>query len=208
MIGIYKITSPSGKIYIGSSIDIKYRIKYYKNLCCQGQVKLYNSLKKYGWHKHKFEIVTECSVEELYLLERTYGEMFDVLSKNGLNLILPKVGENKVGVSEETRERMRNRKGGYASRPHTESAKEKIRQFQTGRKHTAEHRRKVSENNARNNAKIVVDMENGIFYDSIKEAAWARNENHSSLKNRVNGYSPTYTPIKICGWLNEKRNVA
>jgi hypothetical protein len=32
IVGIYKITSPSGKVYIGQSINIERRIKEYKNL--------------------------------------------------------------------------------------------------------------------------------------------------------------------------------
>ncbi len=32
MIGIYKITNPEGKIYIGQSIDIDRRFKEYKRL--------------------------------------------------------------------------------------------------------------------------------------------------------------------------------
>jgi len=201
MTGIYKITSPSGKIYIGSSIDIDYRIKYYKNYTCNGQRKLYNSLKKYGWGAHMLEILEECAIENLYARERYYGELFDVLGSNGLNLILPKNGENKKGVSDETRLRMRLSKVGdknsfYGKSPSLE-VREILRKAQTGRKHTMEHRRKVSENNARNNAKLVIDIETGIFYDSIKDAAIAHGQVHSSLKSKVNGGSPTYTPIKV-----------
>ena len=48
-IGIYKIVSPSEKIYIGQSINIEKRWeKNYKTLKCKTQTKLYNSLKKYG----------------------------------------------------------------------------------------------------------------------------------------------------------------
>lgn len=47
IIGIYKITSPSGKIYIGQSINIEKRWekyqKYIENI--KNQIKLYNSLK-------------------------------------------------------------------------------------------------------------------------------------------------------------------
>ena len=46
--GIYKITSPSGKIYIGQSKDINLRIIYYKNARCKCQQKLYYSILKYG----------------------------------------------------------------------------------------------------------------------------------------------------------------
>ena len=46
MIGIYKITNPTNKIYIGQSIDIKKRFNQYKNLQCKGQKALYSSLLK------------------------------------------------------------------------------------------------------------------------------------------------------------------
>ena len=76
MIGIYKITSPNGKIYIGQSINIEQRwSKDYKTLRCKTQPKLYNSLKKYSPENHKFEILEECSIE--HLLEReTYWKTF------------------------------------------------------------------------------------------------------------------------------------
>jgi group I intron endonuclease len=65
MIGIYKITNPKGKIYIGQSINIERRFKEYKQLQCTQSKKLYNSLQKYGWKQHIFEIVEECSVDLL-----------------------------------------------------------------------------------------------------------------------------------------------
>ena len=58
MVGIYKILSPSGKIYIGQTWDIKRRFKEYKNPQ-KTQTKIYNSISKYGYENHKFEIVHE-----------------------------------------------------------------------------------------------------------------------------------------------------
>jgi predicted acyltransferase (DUF342 family) len=49
MVGIYKIISPSGKIYIGQTSNWIKRVKKYSRVDCKGQVKLYNSLKKYGF---------------------------------------------------------------------------------------------------------------------------------------------------------------
>jgi len=65
-IGIYKITSPSNKIYIGQSINIKRRFNQYR-LLDKSSIgpKLYNSLKKHGPKNHKFEILEECYVQEL-----------------------------------------------------------------------------------------------------------------------------------------------
>lgn len=84
MIGVYKITSPSGKIYIGQTINIEKRIVYYQTLNCKGQRKLYNSLKKYGWENHLFEVLEECSIEDLIPRETHYKYFYDTI-ENGLN---------------------------------------------------------------------------------------------------------------------------
>ena len=55
--GIYKITSPSGKIYIGSSKNIKKRWQSYSDKNCKGQPKLCKSFKKYGKENHIREII-------------------------------------------------------------------------------------------------------------------------------------------------------
>ena len=74
-IGIYKITSPTNKIYIGQSINIERRYKEYSKSNCKNQTKLFLSLKKYGFENHKFEIVEECNVS--FLEEReTYWKLF------------------------------------------------------------------------------------------------------------------------------------
>ncbi len=195
--GIYKITNPKQKVYIGSSIDIYKRIKHYKSKDCKGQIKLYNSILKYGWANHKFEIICECSYEELYKMESYYGSMFNVLSKNGLNLILPKSDDIKYGISEETRKKMSESKKGikntFYGKRHSDEAKNKIKLFQTGRKHTEEHKKKVSLNNAKNLSKIVLDLNTGVFYNSAKEVSDLYNINHSTLRSQLNGSNKNKT---------------
>lgn len=195
--GIYKYTSPSGKIYIGSSKNINKRITYYKSESCKNQTKLYNSFKKYGYENHKFEILEECKFEDLYLRERYYGELFNVLDDNGLNLILPKIGENKIGISEETRLKMSESKKGdknvFYGKKHSKETKEKISNSHKGKKHTEEHRRKVSENNAKNMSKIVLDLNTGVFYNSAKEVSDLYNLNHSTLRSQLNGTNKNNT---------------
>lgn len=75
MYHIYKITSPSEKIYIGFTSNIAKRTTSYKHLSCKSQTLLYNSLKKYGWEAHKFEIISSfenkndaelCEIEQIY----------------------------------------------------------------------------------------------------------------------------------------------
>lgn len=69
IIGIYKITSPSKKIYIGQSNNIYKRWNEYKRLQCLEQPKLYNSLKHYSPENHIFEILEECDELKLNELE-------------------------------------------------------------------------------------------------------------------------------------------
>jgi group I intron endonuclease len=90
MIGIYKIINPKNKVYIGQSTDIEKRKKLYKNLNCKGQIKLFNSLKKYGWENHIFEIVEECNLEQLNEREYYYKKTFIKNNKwtNALFLML------------------------------------------------------------------------------------------------------------------------
>ena len=85
MIGIYKIISPSGKVYVGQSINIESRIKKYASCNCKLQVRLYSSIKKYGWENHIFEILEECSIEELNSRERYWQDQYECIGKNGLN---------------------------------------------------------------------------------------------------------------------------
>lgn len=85
--GIYKITSPKNRIYIGQALCIRKRWAAYKNGHHKTQPLLSRSLNKYGVDNHKFEILTTCSIEELNDLERYYQEVYNVLDKRiGLNL--------------------------------------------------------------------------------------------------------------------------
>jgi hypothetical protein len=103
MIGIYKITSPTNKIYIGQSTNIENRKYYYTSIKCDKQHKLYNSLVKYGWEQHKFEVIEECSLEQLNEREIYWGQYYDVLSENGLNL---RLGDANGLCSEETKQKI------------------------------------------------------------------------------------------------------
>lgn len=113
MIGIYKITSPSNKVYIGQSINIKKRWINYKNLHCKRQPKLYNSFIKYGPENHKFELIEECLESELFDKEIFYKQQF--INKFGWRLALfCEIFDQKSGGirSEETKQKMSKAKIG------------------------------------------------------------------------------------------------
>lgn len=104
--GIYKITSPSNKIYIGQSINLRSRYKLYRRLASniKSQVALYGSLLKYGFDAHKFDIIEECLSCKLNEQERYWQEYYEVL-KYGLNCILTKTNDKSGTCSELTKKR-------------------------------------------------------------------------------------------------------
>ena len=57
-IGIYKITNPLGRVYIGQSFNLAKREKFYKGHRSQMHQKLlFRSIVKHGWSNHCFEII-------------------------------------------------------------------------------------------------------------------------------------------------------
>ena len=84
--GIYKITNPNGKVYIGQSIDIDKRWNKYKVKNCKPQIRLYNSLNKYGWENHYKDIIEECDIDELNEREVYWKQHY--LDKNGWENVL------------------------------------------------------------------------------------------------------------------------
>jgi group I intron endonuclease len=123
-IGIYKITNPKGKIYIGQTTNIKKRFNSYKKLYLNAnqQPKIYRSLKKYGSKNHIFEIIEKCTLEQLNEREIFWGLKFNVLnSKTGLNL---KLGNGRGFCSEETKQKMsKSHLGKIISKEHKEKLK-------------------------------------------------------------------------------------
>jgi hypothetical protein len=104
--GIYKITSPSNKIYIGQSRDINKRIQsYIKGYKLQSQPKLYNSINKYSWENHTFEIIEECEFNELNNKERYWQEYYNSIEQ-GLNCFYTKTEEKPLLFSKEMRNNM------------------------------------------------------------------------------------------------------
>lgn len=100
--GIYKIVSPSNRVYIGQSINCLKRFKDYKLYNKTGsQKRLKNSFDKYGKENHIFEIIEECSIDLLNEKERYWQEYYDVLNKNGLNCKLTNTKDKSGKLSKE-----------------------------------------------------------------------------------------------------------
>jgi len=112
---IYKITSPSGRVYVGRTSDVNKRIKQYINGHIKFQRFLYMSIKKYGFETHSFEIIDKFESNNTYAAGK---EMFWIRSNmsnfskwpelRGMNLT--DGGEGRIGAkaSEETKQKLRD----------------------------------------------------------------------------------------------------
>jgi len=107
MVGIYKITSPSNRTYIGQSINIKIRWAKHRSLVdSHKSSRLCSSFKSHGVESHIFEILEECEVSQLNERERFYQDFYDVLGPNGLNCKLTESSDLSGYRSIESRKRM------------------------------------------------------------------------------------------------------
>jgi group I intron endonuclease len=153
MVGIYKITNPSGKIYIGQSVDILSRINKYKNAKCITQPIILKSILKYGWKNHLFEIVCECNKKELNEKERHYQELFDCIGKKGLNCMLTNTSTKTGKARQETINKLKGRKLSDSTRQKmrdkklSDETKLKISKANIGREVSKETRDKISKSN-------------------------------------------------------------
>lgn len=126
MIGIYKIISPTKRIYIGQSIDIKKRFKEYSALRnCKLQIKLYRSFLKHGVENHILEIIEECEISELNNRERYWQDFYNVL-EIGLNCILTRSKDKTGKASKDTIEKMKNRVGYWKGKKFSTESKIKM----------------------------------------------------------------------------------
>ncbi len=182
-IGIYVIASPSNKIYIGQSWDIDRRLKYYKYLSCKNQVKLYNSLLKYGYDSHKISILHQfegnTSQELLNEKEQYYINLY---KSNGFTLLNIREGGSCGKLTKETREKIsislkktyenpklreaiskRTKGNKYAlNRKHTDEWKIQNSIRHKGRKQTQKHIDRMMNNTYRKGAKISDELKNKL----------------------------------------------
>jgi len=181
---VYKITSPSGRIYIGSTNNITKRWSYYKSYNCKEQIKLYRSFVKYSVENHKFEIIWTGLLDEVLSKEHEFGNLFNVLDKDkGMNLKLPKSNDKWQCTSEELKQKQ---KLIWLGKNHTEESKLKMSISAKGKIISKETRIKMSINNK---GKILSEETKR----KIGLASLGRKQTKESLEKREN--SRKKTPI-------------
>lgn len=212
IIGIYKITSPNGAIYIGLSTDIYYRIySCYKKLRCKQQHKIYNSLIKYGVENHKFDIVhiidridlskseiinklNELEIEYIKKFNSFYGDN----DKYGMNLTR---GGGLMELTKETRRIISEKNKG---RTVSEETRIKISKFHKGKKLSKEHIDKISK---ANKGRIISEETRNKFSESHKgkKHTFERTQKKIGLKQKPETIAKRVS--KISGdnhWIKKK----
>lgn len=108
---LYKHTSPSGKVYIGITQDVKHRWRG-DGRGYKGSNRFWNAIKKYGWDKIKHEILYErLTKEDASEKEKEIIAEYNSADPNyGYNLALGGFGAE---LTEEAKEKKRNSLKGH-----------------------------------------------------------------------------------------------
>lgn len=140
---IYKLTSPSGKIYIGRTNNFKERMIQHKHCALVKQMNnsLYKAIRKYGWDNFIKEIIaTAPSQDAAQLLEEVLIKQFDSV-KNGYNDTYIGGGGNQFANQPERLTTFKKKlsqitagdKNGMFGKQHSDEAREKQKQKAKGR---------------------------------------------------------------------------
>ena len=200
---------------------------YSKLWDCKGQIALYRSFLKYGVQKHKFEILAVCNKNELNDQERYYQDLYSAIGKNGLNCLLTNTVERKREWSDETKEKhresIRKSRIGKKHSPETiakfslkrkgfkvsDETKAKISKYRTGLICSDETKKNMSiaqkkrckgmgnERLAFSLRKYILDLNTGVYYHGVKDAAMYNNINANTLKGILNGNNKNTLKINL-----------
>lgn len=110
--GIYKIVSPSGKVYIGQSFQIEKRWASYRNGYARKQPALYASFNKYGVGCHHFEILCVLpNATHQVVMDRHEQLFMDLYREMGYRLLNLRHAGSVGRHSNVSRARMRGKLG-------------------------------------------------------------------------------------------------
>ena len=200
---VYKHTSPSGKVYIGITVQTPAKRWGREGAGYKHSPHFLAAIQKYGWDNIRHEIVAEgLSQVEAEQLEIELIAKYKATDKaHGYNIELggstgPKHSETtriKIGTanrgriwSPESRQKLREYKLAHPTNP--ETAK-KIGDANRGRKHRQETIEKMRTAHTR---KAVRNLTTGAMYDSVMDAARARGLDPSKIVKVCKGKRKTH----------------
>ena len=202
---IYKITSPSGKIYIGQAQSMYKRFQDYRRPRATKYLK--RAILKYGLENMKVEILEkDIPIELLDEREQFYLDTLQPFGDNGYNICRvasttrgrKRPPEELEGISEYRKTRIGELNSFYG-KTHTEEVKQKIRESRLNKKQSDETIQKRLNNTEKTSNKCVkqIDLDtNEVIaeFSSIKEASLISGANYSTISSVVNK-----TPMFIRG---------
>lgn len=187
---IYKYTSPSGKVYIGQTINEKGRRYQFKVSKFYGGGKINNARNKYGAENFTYEVLKEIELDDIDKLndlldqyEIEYINFYDSY-KNGYNSTEGGGGAKGCIRSEETKAKL-------------SLVKQKENNPFYGLKHSDETKKKMSDNNGAKWAcvkPILQYTKTGEFvkeFTSLQEASEEINKVPTAIGNCLKGRSKT-----------------
>lgn len=193
---IYKYTSPSGKMYIGQTINETKRRCTFLNLKLKyGGSKIDNARKKYLPENFIYEVIYENwfedainSINTLDEKEKYFISFFNTY-KTGYNSTLGGYTSTGYYPNDEVKKRMSEAAKKVVK---TDDWKQNISESLTGKKHSAEH----TEKNATAHKKKVnmFDIEGNLIctYDSVNDAATAAGATKSHISDVIHKRRKTY----------------
>lgn len=140
MYSVYKITSPSGKAYVGITKDVQKRWGEHSH----SQYAVGNAIRKYGDAMRYEVLATVESWEEVCAMEEDFIVSYNTKTPNGYNLTDGGDGSFGYKHTDETRAKISK---AHTGKKHTDGAKEKISKAFTGKKLSDKHKAKISRSN-------------------------------------------------------------
>lgn len=202
---IYKLTSPSGKIYIGQTQCLYKRFQDYRKP--KANEYLMKAILKYGLENISVEILEkDVLLELLDEREQFYLDTLQPFNGNGYNICKeasttrgrkrPK--DELKGISDYRKTRIGELNNFYG-KTHSVEAKEAIRKARTGVKQSEEIIQKRLDNTEKTSNKCIkqidlITKEVIAVFDSVKEASLMTGANYSTISNVANK-----TPMLIRG---------
>ena len=184
---IYKIVSPTKRVYVGKTKNFERRVKDYRTNLGKGQPALYNSFKKHGFENHQIIIEEYFPESELNEMEIYYIKLFDSI-KNGLNVHIGgkgdfgwSIGANREKYMKMLRDRVGDKNPNYGNHyKHTEESIMKMKELAKGKGALGKNSR----------AKKYLEVETGIVYPCMKSIALKYGVTNSGVINsfRRNSY--------------------
>lgn len=211
MIGIYKITNKlNNKSYIGQSKNIERRWEEHrKSARLNSQYTIHRAIRKYGLDNFSFEVLYECSEEELGRYEKFYIIIFGTYQKQ---YNMTEGGEIAISKSPEVRKKISIANTG---KKRTEEYKQELSQQRKGKGcgkdnpmygkiYTIEEKERMSKaqaginngnygNVGSKNIKSKKISINGVEYIGLRETSRLLGLTYSTIKWRLNSNNyPSY----------------